>query len=1015
MALLSVATAAMLAAAAGPIYLLGAQESVIRDTLASASVLDRGLTLTAAPFIQNQGPPPEQRLLQALDAGTQMGIQQWFGSPIKNSSVHIALSRPADSDRYETDVIARDQVCDHIRISAGRCPQAPNEAVISDRSASQLHAVIGDRLDYRFSGFQASQGLTIVGIYAPADISQPYWFGHNLFTYTPPPPSIGAGPPFELDAFFVTAPTIDALPAYAAPSVTADLPLDVIQVNHSNLAIVQSALAVYSTLSIERFSVSSASQLPAIIGRLQDIQRQMAQVIGLISVQLVLVGLGVLYGVVSTSAASREHEVALARLRGHSLPQVLGIGLFEPLSLVVFSWPIGIALAWLAVQAIGARFFLPGTAVVVDAFTLAATAAAFAGAVTAIAISAARLLTRGLAQQLRSTPSPSAATRVGQLTDVAAITLAAAGLLELAANGTFSGTEPNPLAIVAPGLLCLSFALIGARVLVLILVPLARRRSMSSGAGRYIATRRLVRVPAAARQIVVPSLALGLVLFATATWSVADTNRGEVALFQVGANRVLVVDAAKGVDLISAVRKADPGGHDAMAVFDYAWSGGAVLAIDSTRLASVADWPAGVGDRDAVALAKWLQPLTAAPILVRGGAARLSISTTTAASVSPSLELTLQDNNRLAQDLSVGPLLSGSHQYTVALPASCVSDCRIIGLTQTWPLGSNPIDRVTLAITGLEVADRIDGPWRIANTGWRDPAEWRAGTTDVKVAQPTAGSGLELTFANTSGPQQVTSADVPPQLTAMVTPDQVLLNGNGNDAAIYAQGLDGNSIFLDGRAHASAIPRLGPSGVLVDLTLLERMQRLPTKNVGQEVWLSPNASAELVQRLSNEGIGVVATQSAAESKARLDREGLSLAFNLMPFAAILAAALAFGSTAFAIAASARHRSYELAILRAYGWSVSSIARGYFGEQLVLAITACVIGAAAGLAGARLALPSVPEFTTDTWGLPLRFDLPWLLLAAVLLTIVAMLIATAVFTLPWLLASATPARLSRGAP
>jgi hypothetical protein len=247
-------------------------------------------------------------------------------------------------------------------------------------------------------------------------------------------------------------------------------------------------------------------------------------------------------------------------------------------------------------------------------------------------------------------------------------------------------------------------------------------------------------------------------------------------------------------------------------------------------------------------------------------------------------------------------------------------------------------------------------------------------------------------------------------MTAVVTPDQVNFNGNGNDAAVHVEGLDGRSLVLDGRVQAIALPRLGPSGMLVDLTLLQREQESTARSIEQEVWLSARAGADIERLLAKQGVTVLSVDTAATLKAYLDARPLSLALTLMLFASVAGVLLAVGSTVFAVAVGARRYSYEVAVMRASGWGSTALARGMVAEQLVVLVTACVVGAAAGVGGAIFALPSVPEFTDPTWGLPFQYNLPLASLAVVFVSISIALLAVAVAASLTVLRMAGPGRL-----
>jgi len=54
----------------------------------------------------------------------------------------------------------------------------------------------------------------------------------------------------------------------------------------------------------------------------------------------------------------------------------------------------------------------------------------------------------------------------------------------------------------------------------------------------------------------------------------------------------------------------------------------------------------------------------------------------------------------------------------------------------------------------------------------------------------------------------------------------------------------------------------------------------------------------------------------------------------------------------------------------------------------------ILGAGAGILGAVIALPSVPEFTSVAGGPPPQFPLPWLPLVALILSLVVLLAVAA---------------------
>jgi ABC-type antimicrobial peptide transport system permease subunit len=169
----------------------------------------------------------------------------------------------------------------------------------------------------------------------------------------------------------------------------------------------------------------------------------------------------------------------------------------------------------------------------------------------------------------------------------------------------------------------------------------------------------------------------------------------------------------------------------------------------------------------------------------------------------------------------------------------------------------------------------------------------------------------------------------------------------------------------------------------VDLDLAERMMSGPMMNVTTEVWLSANAPATIESSLAARGVSVVSVETAEQSDRALTHSGTSLAYALFLLAAIAAAALAVGATGFAVAVTARRRRTEFAAMRAVGIAASSLRRSIEIEQALALGTGVVLGAAAGMFSAVVALKSVPEFVGLGPGPPLSFGLPVVPLVAIL--------------------------------
>jgi putative ABC transport system permease protein len=124
--------------------------------------------------------------------------------------------------------------------------------------------------------------------------------------------------------------------------------------------------------------------------------------------------------------------------------------------------------------------------------------------------------------------------------------------------------------------------------------------------------------------------------------------------------------------------------------------------------------------------------------------------------------------------------------------------------------------------------------------------------------------------------------------------------------------------------------------------------------------------------------------------AELDRGGAALALRLFLLAALVALALGAGTLLANSYVVIRRRAYELAALRVLGAPRRVLVRSARREQVVLAVTGLLLGAASGLGAAAVALPPLID-AAGAAGPPPWYGPAWLpvlaLLAAVLLLLV----------------------------
>ena len=85
--------------------------------------------------------------------------------------------------RCATRLTSRDGLCGHLTVSAGRCPRAAGELLVSGRTAATVGLRPGTAVTLRGAadadGNRLSAPATVVGVYDLADTSGRYWAGRG--------------------------------------------------------------------------------------------------------------------------------------------------------------------------------------------------------------------------------------------------------------------------------------------------------------------------------------------------------------------------------------------------------------------------------------------------------------------------------------------------------------------------------------------------------------------------------------------------------------------------------------------------------------------------------------------------------------------------------------------------------------------------------------------------------------------------------------------------------------------
>jgi putative ABC transport system permease protein len=980
----AVALIAITAAAVGPIYLHAVDEAVLahRLTYAAQGQLDLRIAQDTTIGVTDV---EWHHAVSALAA--QASDPHWFDPPVFSENAPVEWT---GKQTYDTDLAAVDDLCDHVKVVAGRCLTESDDAstVITQRTAQRQDVTVGEVINPVPGGNSAKLPVQVVGIVAPISAHGAFW---SPWPYFDAADSLFGNKPPRLDAFFVSHHFLDSHENDVPQTVSANLRLRADNVRLDDLAPLRSRLVTLQTAAAHTDAVSAVSipvvhsGLPGVLDAMWAEMSLARTLVILPAAQLVVLAIVLLYAVVAGTAAAGGHEVALAKLRGRRTSSVLTQGLAQPVVLVLVAAPIAAAIAWGIVRLVAGDLLGAGVGV---AFPAAAVdAAATAASVVAAIVAARQILVSPVGQLLRRTESASSRQLGLVLVDAATVALGVAGVVELAATGTLDSGTANPLSAVATIMLGAAIAVVVVRLLPLTGRAVVRWTTESSRVAAFLAVRQIVRRPLGARVIVLLGVALSLATFAVIMWSTAASNRQQRALEQAGANTVLMVRTKPDVyDLRTAVDRADPSGHSMAAAIVKVARTTPLLAVDTARFARVAAWAPRNAPDDLGSVLSRLRSSVAPSISVSHAAVRLDVTANTVPSgATVALSITLTGADHLDDVYTFGPVHQGDNSFVKQV--GCAQPCRVTGLLlrakaaakEHLPNGASIDATITASVASSSTATS----WQRLS-GFGDPARWRSNGDGV-LRLRASGGGLEINSQQTTpgaGWPTLLSADTPAHLPAVIAKVTASLYNATTIHDVAAFGLDSSPIDLDGSTTALSLPTLDRSGAMVDFgTALNAMRGQFTPQTQLAVYVAHSAPADLVARLAREGVIVTRTVRAATYSAALDRTGPALAEGLFLVAAILATALAIGASVLASATTARRRAYELAALEAAGVPARTLRSSLALEQGVLLVIGLAVGVAAGLIGARLALPNTPVFVNQHIGPPIDAGVPYGLTAA----------------------------------
>ncbi|WP_127504253.1 FtsX-like permease family protein [Actinoplanes solisilvae] len=873
----------------------------------------------------------------------------------------LPLTAPSGGEAPTMSIAYREGFCDHVRLD-GPCPAAPREAAISAAAAQQLRLGRGDTLTLRASPNSDPINLEVVALFVYTDQAGPYW----------------SNPLFEADSGGLD-PAFTALDTFKAkllgePTIAFDL------------SVPDQLLRGDGGYELGAVLREASGELGSGGLRLVNLT---GPLLGAIDRDRTEIRLGVVVAMVQTlfltwfaiglagryTGRDRRGDVALLKLRGSTRLAMLRLAWGQHLLPLTAGALIGLPLGHLLARWLAG----PVTAVSQQReallLSLAAVAAVLLGGLIVLAAVEAVVLRKPVADLLRQVGSGRGDWRAG-LTDLLLLAIAMAAIYQARSSAPDSG-----LALAAPALVALAVALLLARLL---------GRVADRGGSAAVRTGRL-RLGLTAVQVsrqpgsdrVFALIVVAVALFATTLGlGVGDARaRTDRSAAELGADRVLTVQAANRTALLDAVRRADPEGDEAMAAAVDRTNSPPMLAVDSSRLAAVAHWRPGYGPVGLLASATAENPGPPPAPLITGD--RLAVRVRAEGRFPVALALALQNEATGAPvQVRFGTLAPGEQTRTAPVEGCAEAPgCRLLRWQFTGPPDSggyhppaSPDSAIVLrGLTQAGPPADILGPEQLG-----DIARWRPGTAALALdiaardgalrvgvdANVVAGAdiGTQVYAVDSTMPPSIVLAGPPPKDWRFADPTLFTLSGQPVPARV-----DGT---------AEVLPVVGASGALVDLDTVRRIAGDASTPGEFQVWLAPGAGDRVVTALRQAGLTVVGEDTIVRRSDRLAEQAPSAIARFGLVGGVVGLLLAAATVAVAGAVDRRARLEQLRALRLQGLSLRVALGTAYAGTLVLIVVGLLAGLVAAAVANPLARVAVRGFT-DGWNvLPPPSALGW---------------------------------------
>ncbi|GHJ44851.1 hypothetical protein Cs7R123_21930 [Catellatospora sp. TT07R-123] len=960
------------AAAAGPLYASAATAQAVAVEAANASAAEHAITTTAEIDAK-----PDAASAAGKAAGevspllSRPGLTEVRGAMVTGTLVTApapaapgasvpAGAEPVGGRAVAAALVARDGACAHL-VLRGACPAQAGEVAVSAPTARELGIDVGTALAYRSADLPPVP-VQVVGVYDPdrapggrTPLADPFWAGRAELTPIPLRPQ---------NPVFTVTTTIDRL-----GPVTVTTTVDFLTPDRLTPAVIDELTRPVGARSAPGAGYTVRDGVFNLVRRVRASQAALPAPVLVGAGQLVAVAWAVLLLGLVYAAAQRRTQVAMGGLRGAPLRTRVALTAGPSVLILLAAAPVGLGLGWLLVRGLAWLVLDQVDSVPLDPATLVTAAAVSLGVLVSAVVAELRVHSGPVLDALREVPARRSG-RVAGTVEVLAVVLAVAALTQSGPAADAVGDAGQVLPALAAALLAVAAGVLLARIVRPAAAGLGTALLRAGRPGAALAALYVARRPGTDRLVALVVVVVALLGQAALGWRATRDTVTEQARMELGAATVVTVRAPSRSALLHAVRQADPEDGWAMAAARERGSSGTTVAVDAARLARVAYWPAAASQLAAEAAAR-LSPRANDPVRVTG--AELVLDVTVPVGQRATVPVTVVLEGPAGEQVAVVARLDpvpGRREQRLAVPACAGGEgCRLAWFSFPFSPDGIVFHRVLQRSPDAVVLDEA---------GMRAPARWRTevGAESGVILLPSPqGLGLVYYPADPRHPDP----DIRIQASDTALPLPVLVAGppsveqNGTVVRADAFGVLPRPIDIVGTA--PVLPGVGGDGVMVDLATADRAADTFDNIADLQVWLSPDAPADALDRLRAAGlvtVGELAADELADRGLAL-RTGPGARFHLG--AALLALLLALVAVAMVAAVDSGGRGAQLAALRTQGVAQRAVrAATRTGYALVVAVAA--------LAGSLMAIP-VWLVRPLPGGPPLAVVLPAVLVPAAL--------------------------------